>query len=233
MKISVVMAACNGQKYILDQIRSILAQISQDDELVISLDPSMDQTEDIIRKLDDPRIRLVYGPGKGVSKNFENALQAARGDLIFLSDQDDVWASEKVSKVKERFELCPETLLVIHDCIVTDEALNPEHVSYFSFHHSKQGIISNILRNSFIGCCMAFRRSLLNVALPFPESIPMHDQWLGIVASLKGGVDFFPEQLLLYRRHEHNQSSLTHAGLSRMIHWRLNLLSSLRKRGLL
>ncbi|WP_304409721.1 glycosyltransferase family 2 protein [Faecalibaculum rodentium] len=233
MKISVVMAACNGAKFIDEQIFSILPQLDLEDELIISLDPSIDATEGIIQSITDPKIRVISGPGKGVMKNFENALEHATGDVVFLSDQDDVWLPDKVAKVKSEFELHPETELLVHDCIITDKKLNPVHSSYFAFHGSKPGAVTNILRNSFIGCCMAFRRSLLERTLPFPEAVPMHDQWLGVAASLTGKVVFLPDQLLLYRRHEKNQSSLSHAGIRQMLAWRLNLLLSLRNRGLL
>ncbi len=233
MKISVVMAACNGAKYIYEQILSILPQLDSEDELIISLDPSVDATEGIIHSVADSRIKVISGPGKGVAQNFENALEHATGDVVFLSDQDDVWLPDKVARVKSRFESHPETVLLVHDCTITDEELNPVHSSYFAFHGSKPGAAANIFRNSFIGCCMVFRRSLLERTLPFPETVPIHDQWLGVVACLTGKVEFLPEQLLLYRRHEQNQSSLTHAGIQQMLSWRLNLLRSLRKRGLL
>lgn len=233
MKSSVVMAACNGAMYIREQILSILPQLDSEDELIISLDPSVDATEEIIHSVPDPRIRVISGPGEGIMKNFENALEYATGDVVFLSDQDDVWLPEKVARVKSRFESHPETVLLVHDCTITDKELNPVHSSYFAFHGSKPGAAVNIFRNSFIGCCMAFRRSLLERTLPFPKTVPMHDQWLGVAASLTGKVEFLPEQLLLYRRHEENQSSLSHAGIRQMLSWRLKLLCSLRKRGLL
>ena len=233
MKSSVVMAACNGAKFIDEQIFSILPQLDSEDELIISLDPSIDATERIIHSIKDPRIRVISGPGKGVAKNFENALEHATGDIVFLSDQDDVWLPDKVARVKSKFESDPETGLLVHDCIITDKDLNPVHSSYFAFHGSKPGALANILRNSFIGCCMTFRQSLLKRTLPFPEAVPMHDQWLGVAACLAGKVVFLPEQLILYRRHEQNQSSLSHAGIWQMLAWRLNLLRSLRNRGLI
>ena len=89
--VSVALAAYNGEKYLHRQIQSILEQLKEDDELVISLDPSQDQSEELIRSFHDPRIKLLKGPGKGLIKNFENALLHTRNDVIFLSDQDDIW----------------------------------------------------------------------------------------------------------------------------------------------
>ena len=90
---SVAMAYYNGAKYIDEQIRSILANMEDADELIISVDDASDGSETILQNWaqNDPRIRIIKGPGKGVVKNFENAIKHCRGDIIFLSDQDDVW----------------------------------------------------------------------------------------------------------------------------------------------
>ncbi|MDE5758415.1 MAG: glycosyltransferase, partial [Allobaculum sp.] len=90
--ISVCIATYNGERYIETQIRSILDQLNEDDEIIISDDSSTDRTLDIIRSLNDSRIKLFAG-NKFHSRtfNFENALKQATGDFIFLSDQDDIW----------------------------------------------------------------------------------------------------------------------------------------------
>ncbi|WP_289686954.1 glycosyltransferase, partial [Faecalibaculum rodentium] len=89
-RVSVVMAACNGEEFIEAQIASIIQQLDERDELVISLDPSTDRTESLISGFQDQRIRLLKGPGQGVVSNVENGLNAAHGDYIFLADQDDI-----------------------------------------------------------------------------------------------------------------------------------------------
>ena len=101
MKISVCMAAYKGEKYIASQINSILSQLSDKDELIVSDDEPSGDTERIVKEFakNDPRVRYIEGPSKGVIKNFENAIKAATGDVIFLSDQDDIWCEGKVEKV--------------------------------------------------------------------------------------------------------------------------------------
>ena len=115
--ISVCMATYNGEKYIREQIDSILAQLGDKDELIVSDDGSADATLSIVRSFSDPRIKIISNTGKhGTNGNFENALKHAQGDYIFLSDQDDVWLPGKVN-------ICLQALqtahLVVHDCYVT------------------------------------------------------------------------------------------------------------------
>ena len=103
MTVSVALAAYNGEKYIKEQLSSILEQLSEDDEIVVSLDPSTDGTKEAILSLNDSRIKIVDGEGKGLIKNFENAIKNCKNDLIFLCDQDDIWLPDKVERVKREF----------------------------------------------------------------------------------------------------------------------------------
>lgn len=231
-KVSVVMAACNGERYIGPQIVSILQQLGERDELIISLDPSTDQTESVISGFADSRIKLLHGPGQGIVNNIEHGLIAASGDYIFLADQDDIWHSKKKERILGVLKQ-DAALLVVHDCRIVDEALNELAPSYFMWHGTKTGFWNNLLRNSFIGCCMAFHRCLLDTALPFPKQLPMHDQWLGLIACKMGKVKYLKEPLIDYRRHSNNQSSLSHADILSMIRWRLSLIIALKERKLL
>lgn len=96
------MATYNGAVYIKEQLESILSQISPEDEIVISDDGSTDATLDVIKSIGSPCIRIVQGPRmKSPSKNFEHALAQAKGDIIFLCDQDDVWQPNKVAVMSE------------------------------------------------------------------------------------------------------------------------------------
>lgn len=95
--ISVCIATYNGEKYIKEQLLSILPQLGKKDEVIISDDHSTDNTLDIVKGLNDNRIKIVMNNReKGYTSNFENALSYAIGDYIFLSDQDDIWMSNKV-----------------------------------------------------------------------------------------------------------------------------------------
>lgn len=209
--ISVCLATYNGGAYVEEQLRSVLAQLGPEDEVVVSDDGSTDDTLAVITRLADFRLRVLEGSGKlGVIKNFERALLAARGETIFLCDQDDVWLPGKVDGCLAALADYP---LVVTDCAVVDGKLNLLSPSFFRMRNSGSGLLHNLWKNSYLGCCMAFRRDLLKVALPFPNRIPMHDMWLGMIAEIYGGACFVPKQLLLYRRHGENASDA--AGKSR------------------
>lgn len=231
MTVSVALAAYNGEKYIAEQIGSILPQLSEDDEIVVSLDPSTDGTKDIICSLaeKDSRIKLVDGEGRGLIKNFENAIKNCKNDIIFFSDQDDIWMSEKVARVTEEFEKDSKLLLVMHDARIVDENLNETEASFFEHRGTKTGILKNIYKNSYMGCCMAVRKEALNYILPFPDNLPMHDQWIGLVCSKKGKVKLINEPLMLYRRHGGNASKMNHESFAQMLEWRLSIILSLIK----
>ena len=203
--ISVCIATYNGERFIREQIDSILRQLSSDDEIIVSDDGSTDNTISIINSIDDKRIRVIEGPRKqSPTSNFECALKASKGDYIFMSDQDDVWKPNKVN-------ICMEWLqrydCVVSDAEVTDSSLNPLYPSLYAIMQVRQGRIYNtIWKNGYTGCCMAFRRNVLEASLPFPKDIPMHDIWIGNVAAYKYNVKFIPDTLIYFRRHEDTTS---------------------------
>lgn len=221
VRVSVAMAAYNGEAYLESQLDSILAQLKEQDEVVVSDDGSRDATLAILTEYQkkDPRIRLVQGPGQGIKKNVECALKHTRGVYIFLADQDDIWLPGKVERVLECFRE-QSVFVVIHDAQVFAGDDNRKMImeSFFQFRGAGPGVLKNIVKNSYIGCCMAIRRELLPVICPIPDKIEMHDQWIGILGDYYAGNSYFlREPLLLYRRHGDNSSSMTHYGLVRMM----------------
>lgn len=220
IRISVAMVTYQGELFIKEQLDSILSGLGAEDEVVISDDGSKDRTREIIEEYmqRDGRIRLLNGPGKGVKANVENALRACQGRYIFLADQDDIWMPQKVERVlKELWK--PEVGLVVHDAVVMDGACKEVVLdSFYSLKGSGAGVIKNIWRNTYIGCCMAFKRELLEEVLPIPSYIEMHDQWIGVINDkLNRGTSFLPDVLLKYRRHGNNASGMSHYGVPRMI----------------
>ena len=201
--ISVALASYNGEKYIEKQIASILRELGEGDELVISDDGSTDRTIEIIKSFDDSRINLITNPGPahGTRANSENALCHTRGDLIFMSDQDDLWMPGKVSTMLN--VLTPGIDLVHHDSVVTDEGLNELSPSLYELMNNGPGVIKNMKRGSFYGSHMLITRRLLELCKPFPENDEVgHDLWIGLVASMKCQMKFIPDKLIYYRRHE-------------------------------
>lgn len=197
--VSVCLATFNGEKYIKEQLESILPQLSIDDEVIISDDNSTDKTCAIIDSFQDNRIRLYNVNFRQFKKNFVNALSYAKGEYIFLSDQDDIWMP---NKVKRCMQLMRDYDLVVTDAIVVDESLNVINNSFFLLYGSGSGVPKNIFNNTYLGACMCFTRKILDLAMPFPKSIEItHDAWLGLVAEVSGKPVFAKEPLIQYRRH--------------------------------
>lgn len=203
--ISVCIATYNGERFLHEQLESILAQLSFDDEVIISDDGSEDRTLDIVCSFNDPRIKVYINRGKhGFKENFENALNKATGDYIFLSDQDDVWMPNKVDIVVKYLNIFD---LVVHDAQVIDIVGDLIGENYYSLFSEKAGFWSNLWKSRFLGCCMAFKRKVLKECLPFPKYVVAHDYWIGMYALATYRVRFISDILIGYRRHGQNVSS--------------------------
>ena len=204
--ISVCIATYNGEPFIAAQLESIVAQLSPDDEIIISDDGSTDRTLEVVQALDYPCVRILHHEGEhGYVSNFENALRAARGDVIFLSDQDDLW---KPGKVERCCEALKEVDLVVSDACLTDADGKEIAPSFFALRKPKQGLAGNLVKFGYLGCCMAFRRHVLTKALPFPPNRKFctHDNWLMLVAEAFFKTRVLNEPLVAYRRHTENAS---------------------------
>jgi glycosyltransferase involved in cell wall biosynthesis len=232
MKVSVAMATYNGEKYLKQQIDSILSQLSREDELIISDDHSSDQTLVIIEKYmkEDPRVKLFMNEESGVTSNFENAIKRTKNDIIFLSDQDDVWKPEKVETVKSYYEKNPGVQMIMSDITVVDNELKPTIDSFYEFRGSRSGVIKNIIKNSYIGCAMSFRKELKPRILPIPRNVPMHDMWIGLVADMNKAALLIPEKLIYYRRHDATVTSVENtSSIKEKVLWRFQISSLLFK----
>lgn len=212
--ISVCMASHNGERYIRLQIESILAQLSDTDELIISDDGSIDTTIHIIESFGDHRIRLLhFFLGKDlnpkysathykVTSNFENALVHAEGDFIFLADQDDIWMPNKIAIMLPL--LYKYKFVRSNNSIIDGEGNTVFNKEY---NHNPM-TLGNMWHFPFRGCCCAFQREVLEIALPFPKHCIMHDTWIGLVAFFMCRSVFFVDQsLIAYRRYDKNVSS--------------------------
>ncbi len=198
--VSVCMATYNGEKYVAEQLRSILVQLQPTDEVIISDDGSTDHTCAIIESFQDARIQLLHNDSHHFKWNFHNALIHAKGDIIFLSDQDDVWMEGKYDRCVAELQNYD---LVVTDNIVTDKDLQPIYPSFFQYYHSGTGLLKNSIKSTYYGSCMAFRKRVLQEALPFPKTNEIgHDIWIGLVGEMVGKVKFIPQPYLYYRRHD-------------------------------
>lgn len=236
--ISVCIATYNGEKYLRQQLDSILAQIGKDDEIVISDDCSTDGTLELLQSYHDERIRILHHDSTSIKNsfpldkpthNFENALKHAKGDIIFLADQDDVWLPGKVEKMVQALENAD---MAMHDCIIADTELAPLAPSYFDVVKVTTSAWRNAAKCTLLGCCMAMRRSVVEKALPFPKTKVGHDLWLGMVADTKFRFTLVREPLLMYRKHVKSMTTAgtkSKYGLWFKISYRLTILRHLFK----
>ncbi|MDO4174254.1 MAG: glycosyltransferase [Eubacteriales bacterium] len=223
-KISVAMATYQGEKYLPVQIDSILSQLGAEDELIISYDKSADRTLQILEayQAKDARVKIFHNTVPGVTGNFNNAIAHCSGDFIYISDQDDKWADNKVVIVQKTFRETGADL-VIHNGIHTNENMEPIGVPFFQLFRIGDGVIQNIMKPRMSGCCMAFTRKMKDVIMPMPE-IRGYDQWIALVCELWGNIAY-PEDILIYHRlHGNNVTAGTPRPLPVILRMRARLL---------
>ena len=207
--ISVCIATHNGEKYIRVQLESILSQLGPNDEVIISDDGSTDGTISAIENFHDNRIVILKYkqplvskyPHEYVCRNFQNALMHVKGDYIFLSDQDDEWMPDKVKTCMEALQTND---LVLHEFMHIDENDNIVNALHYKGTFRPKNYFLRVGKH--YGCAMAFRRSVLNYALPFPKHLVLHDYWIGILAETLGKFVFLEKPLIKYRVHLDNTS---------------------------
>lgn len=198
VRISFILASFNGATYIEEQLDSILASLGANDEVIVSDDGSTDRTVERVRRIGDPRIRLITGGERlGYQDNFARAFAASKGAFIFFSDQDDICLPARVplSLAQLAHSEC-----VCGDATVVDETLSPLHESHFRNRKARFSAASIFFRPSVIGATMACRRTFVEAFLPFPQGVP-HDMWLSIQAARRGSLAVVGEPFILYRRH--------------------------------
>lgn len=203
------MATFNGANFITNQVDSILSQMNSYDELVVSDDNSTDDTVNILESYSDSRIKIIQNnkssiakPINRATKNFHNALKNCSGDIIFLCDQDDIWRHDKLDFIEKYFERNDDAILVVHDARLINSEGNTIQNSYFEFVNSGPGFYKNLMRNTYLGCCIAFKRELLQYILPFPRTLHAHDMWIGLIAETISNSHFLNQKLISYRRHD-------------------------------
>jgi len=221
--VSVCMAAYNGANYIKKQIETILVQLGAGDELIIVDDCSTDDTVKIIKSFFDVRVKLyINEKNLGFIKSFFKAIKYAKNEYIFLSDQDDVWLDDKVSRVKEAIELSNADVLIHNAKVCTCEGRVLQLKRY------QRGLGScffnrHLTNNHNMGCLMIFNKRIVKDLYPIPTLVESHDQWIGLVADYMGyNTSFLDENLIKWIRHDSNASSTYRRS------WKLVILSRIK-----
>ncbi|MEW6335099.1 MAG: glycosyltransferase family 2 protein [Thermodesulfobacteriota bacterium] len=221
LSISVVLCTYNGERYLQQQLDSLLAQSHPPGKILAADDGSTDRTQAILQAF------AVQAQGRGITVevgqnpcnlgyilNFERALQRAGADLIFVCDQDDVWHPDKLAVMSARFAADPDLLLLHSDARLVDAHLGDMGCSLFEalevrpdeirHLHDGRGFDVLLRRSLVTGATAAFRSGLLASAVPFGEGW-IHDEWLALVAAAVGKTDVVERPLIDYRQHGANQ----------------------------
>ena len=213
-KVDILLATYNGEKYLREQIDSILNQTHTEFRLLISDDGSTDGTREILKeyKEKDGRIDVFFQENNlGVVKNFEFLLEKVEAKYYMFSDQDDIWKETKIekslNKIEEGFDL------VYSDLEVVDENLNVTYSSYWKLKGiynkiKKYNNFESLYLNNFItGCTMISKKELINSFMPLPNTskFVLHDYWISLIISQNGKIAYIEEPLIKYRQHKNNK----------------------------
>lgn len=227
--ISVCMATFNGEKYIHKQINSILAQIGTNDEIIIVDDKSTDKTVNIIKELQDDRIKLFNNAiNIGVVKSFEKSILHSKGEIIFLSDQDDFWLSNKFLIMTELIQK-NDYLLVISNMLETKKQSEFQIIKSFKMPISNYFYnLYNIFfaKSLYFGSLMCFKSILLKYIIPFPNFVLAHDIHIAIMANSRGKICHL-DKVLLLRTNTGNNLTYKKRSITKKILFKISIFKSI------
>lgn len=237
--VTIIMATYNGEKYLKEQIESILSSSYRDFKLYIVDDGSTDSTMEILSRYKEKYPDLIEvsqnRANLGVTMNFLNAVKKTTSEYIMLCDQDDVWKKDKIARTLNRMKQMEVQfgkdlpVAVFTDAYVTDSKLNIIHESFFKSGRLNPGLTDlphMLMENKLIGCTVMINGAVRNIlrSRPLPKNARFHDGWLGLIAASFGKISFIPEPTLFYRQHESNV-----VGGRDFLSYVLNRVSNLRK----
>ena len=214
--VEILLPTYNGEKYLKEQIDSILVQSYQNIRLIISDDASTDATIEILKEYEKQDHRIVvhfHESNQGVVKNIEFLLKQVKAPFFMLADQDDYWRKDKVKKSMELLQK-ENADLVFGDLEVVDSSLNTIYASFNDYMlltrkinkylHSQE---LNYLYNCVTGCTICVKSEMVKYILPLPNisKFVIHDYWIGLMVSLHGKVAYLPQAYIQYRQHGDNQ----------------------------
>lgn len=230
--VCILMATFNGERYLREQINSILTQSVTDWHLIVSDDGSSDGTIKILEEYVqcDERVRLVRristspSPVSNFSKLIDIGLRSEH-ELFMFADQDDVWHKNKIAIMLHASKIMHQTpCLIHHDLEVVDKHLRtlaPSFIRWMKLTPCKPDFLKLLARNEVTGCTIMCNRALLELACPIPSTAIMHDWWLALFAAATGYIQYIPSPLIKYRQHTHNTlgASSFWSGLSLRKNW--------------
>lgn len=214
-KIDILLATYNGEKFVKDQIESILNQTYEDFNLIISDDASTDNTLNILEEYEkkDTRIKVFKKEkNEGLIANFEFLLKNVTSDYFMFSDQDDIWKKDKIEKSINKLKE-ENSGLVYTDLEIVDESLNVIYPSYWKYKKiynkiKKYNNFEALYLNNFVtGCTILAKSKYIKDILPLPRNskFVLHDYWTALIISAKDKISFVEEPTIQYRQHKNNR----------------------------
>ncbi len=209
--ISIAMATYNGEKFLLEQVESILNQSYKDFELIVCDDCSKDNTLSLLNEFQkkDSRIHVFENETNlGFKKNFEKAVGLCKGDFIAFCDQDDIWTQNHLSVLVENINgkdlICGKAELVDTNGnslgVSTSECFIPHAPS-----EDKDEVFEQLLYSNFVqGTACMISRNLVQYIFPIPDCVRFHDWWAASISCLHNGLCYVDEVVLKYRQHGSN-----------------------------
>jgi glycosyltransferase involved in cell wall biosynthesis len=213
MIVSVCMATYQGELYVERQLHSILEQLGENDEVIVVDDCSTDRTVELIQNLRDPRIVVFRNEvNRREVYSFGRAIEIARGDIVFLADQDDVWLPGRVQLMAGRLRKS-NAALITSNFEWMDAGERPLDVAFdgvsspASTHYFRNIADIFIGKTNYFGCAMAFRHDLIPIITPIPSYVESHDVWIALAANQIGSNLHIDDKTLRKRRHGSNTTS--------------------------
>lgn len=217
-KVQILIATYNGEKYLEEQLNSILNQTYTNWEVLIRDDGSNDKTLNILSKylFDYPKNFFIINDdlgNLGPCYNFLKLVEYSTSEYIFFCDQDDIWAENKLALFVESFEKAEklyskEKPLLLHSNLSiinqNKDIISPSYTDFMKLNTVKQNKLEKLLVRNFPGCSMAINRALINKTLPNPNNIMMHDLWFSLIACIFGKIIYLNEPLVSYKIHDQN-----------------------------
>ena len=207
--ISIALCTYNGERFLREQLDSLVNQTYQNLEIIAIDDCSTDNTLLILKEYENKFdfLNVYQNPNNlGFRKNFEKAISQCNGEFIALCDQDDIW---RVDKLEIQCKLINENVLVYHDSELIDEngkALNKKVSDVMNLYQGNQ-CHTFLFENCVSGHSCLFSKKLIPYILPFPTQI-YHDKWIAFVAASQGNISFSKEVLVYYRQHSNSNTDL-------------------------
>lgn len=210
--VSVAMATYNGAAHVAEQLVSILAQLGPHDEVVVVDDASTDETVAVLGSVSDPRVRVIEATvNRGYVRTFQAAIRATRGEVVLLSDQDDVWLPGRLAALAQALsdhQVVASNLVVLGTgeplrAPVGDRPWRLRSADSERHLANVMGVLAG--SRPYYGCAMGVRRDALAAVLPFPDFLAeSHDLWLALYGNLAGSIVHLDEPTLERRVHESN-----------------------------